>query len=84
MKRFKNRQLRTATVPAILATLLFGFSTLAGAQSRTDIDVASRGPQVGERVPDFSLPDQHGQFQTLESLMGPNGTMLLFHRSADW
>jgi hypothetical protein len=54
------------------------------AQSRTVIEVASLGPQVGERVPAFSLPDQNGQIQTLESILGPRGAMLLFHRSADW
>ncbi len=53
-------------------------------QSRTPIEVASLGPQIGERVPDFSLPDQSGQVRTLESILGPNGAMLLFHRSADW
>ncbi len=53
-------------------------------QSRTPIDVASLGPQVGEQVPAFSLPDQNGQIRTLESVMGRNGAMLLFHRSADW
>ena len=84
MKRLQNQQLKPATQAAILATLLLGFSTLAIAQSRTAIDVASLGPQVGERVPDFSLPDQNGEIQTLDSIRGPNGTMLLFHRSADW
>ena len=53
-------------------------------QSRTPIDVASLGPQVGEQVPEFSLPDQNGQMRTLESILGPKGAMLLFHRSADW
>ena len=53
-------------------------------QSRTPIDVASLGPQVGDRVPEFSLPDQHGEMRTLESVLGPNGALLLFHRSADW
>ncbi len=53
-------------------------------QSRTPVDVASLGPQVGERVPEFSLPDQNGQVQTLESILGPRGAILLFHRSADW
>ena len=53
-------------------------------ESRTPIDVASLGPQVGERVPAFSLPDQNGQVRTLESVLGPRGAMLLFHRSADW
>ncbi len=53
-------------------------------QGRTPIDVASLGPQVGERVPAFSLPDQNGQVQTRESVLGPNGAFLLFFRSADW
>jgi len=53
-------------------------------ESRTPIVVASLGPQVGEQVPAFSLPDQNGQIRTLESILGPRGAMLLFHRSADW
>ena len=68
----------------MLAALLLGFSTLVAAQSREAIDVASLGPQIGERVPDFSLPDQNGQIHDLESIMGPNGAMLMFMRSADW
>ena len=68
----------------VLATLLLGFSTLAAAQSREAIDVASLGPQIGERVPDFNLPDQSGQVHSLDSIMGPNGVMLVFFRSADW
>jgi peroxiredoxin len=68
----------------MLATLLLGFSTLAAAQSREAIDVASLGPQIGERVPDFNLPDQSGQVHSLDSIMGPNGVMLVFFRSADW
>ena len=55
-----------------------------GTQSRTPIDVASLGPQVGEQVPAFSLPDQNGRVRTLQSIMGRNGAMLLFHRSASW
>ncbi len=47
-------------------------------------DVKKLGPQVGEKVPDFSLPDQRGQTQTLSSLMGPKGLVLVFNRSADW
>ena len=48
------------------------------------IDLSTRGPQVGEAIPEFSLPDQHGETRTLESVLGPNGALLLFHRSADW
>ena len=79
-----NQRIRTAALTTILATLLSGISTSTVAQSRTPIDVEALGPQVGERVPEFSLPDQNGQSQTLDSIREPNGTMLLFHRSADW
>ena len=48
------------------------------------IDVSKLGPQVGERVPDFNLKDQNGKTWTLQSIMGPKGTMLVFFRSADW
>jgi peroxiredoxin len=54
------------------------------AQSRTPVDVSTLGPQVGERVPDFSLTDQSGKAWKLQSIMGPKGAMLVFIRSADW
>jgi cytochrome oxidase Cu insertion factor (SCO1/SenC/PrrC family) len=47
-------------------------------------DVQKLGPQVGSRVPDFTLLDQKGQSRTLASLRGPKGLMLVFYRSADW
>ena len=53
-------------------------------QARTRIDVSTLGPRVGERVPDFRLPDQTGKEQTLQSIMGRRGVMLVFLRSADW
>lgn len=56
----------------------------ASAPARSKIDVSKLGPQVGERVPDFSLTDQTGRTQTLQSIMGPKGAMLVFIRSADW
>jgi hypothetical protein len=47
-------------------------------------DRYTTGPEPGERVPDFSLPDQNGSLRTLENLTGPNGLLLVFYRSADW
>ena len=88
-----NQQGRRAALAIALAVMALGVGWRAmqsrtpidaAMQSRTPIDVASLGPQVGEQVPAFSLPDQNGQVQTLESILGPNGAILLFHRSADW
>lgn len=42
------------------------------------------GPAVGERIPAFEGVDQNGRARDFESLAGPNGLLLLFHRSADW
>jgi len=35
-------------------------------------------------VPAFSATDQNGRMQTLLSVMGAKGAMLVFFRSADW
>jgi hypothetical protein len=42
------------------------------------------GPAAGSPAPDFSALDQAGRTQTLRSIMGPKGAMLVFYRSADW
>jgi hypothetical protein len=42
------------------------------------------GPKLGEKVPDFVLPDENAREHSLRSLMGPNGLLLVFVRSADW
>jgi len=70
---------RTALLLASIAV-----ATIAYAQDVRRIDISKRGPQVGATVPDFSLPDQHGKKQTLQSVMGPKGAMIVFYRSADW
>lgn len=45
---------------------------------------AKTGPAVGEAAPAFSAADQNGRTQTLASVMGAKGVMLVFYRSADW
>jgi hypothetical protein len=42
------------------------------------------GPDPGQRIPAFTLPDQRGALRSLSNLSGPNGLLLVFHRSADW
>ena len=63
-------------------TLVLMLATAGAAQDLPDVE--QFGPQVGDIVPSFSLTDQHGQTQTLQSIMGPNGVMLAFSRSASW
>jgi hypothetical protein len=74
-------------IPLVALLVTAGLSAAQSAQApvaRTKVDVSKLGPQVGERVPDFSLPDQDGRTRTLQSIMGPRGAMLVFVRSADW
>ena len=59
-------------------------SVMAWTLAQAQPDVLRIGPQVGERVPDFSLVDQSGTTRTLQSVAGKNGLMLVFFRSADW
>ena len=47
-------------------------------------ELMSIGLAVGQKAPDFSARDEFGHTQSLETLKGPNGTVLLFFRSADW
>ena len=72
----------------VMATLIIGLTWMVYAPTstptRTRIDVSELGPQVGERVPDFSLQDQNGKTWTRQSIMGPQGAMLVFVRSANW
>ncbi len=72
----------------VMAALIIGLTGIACApaepEGRARVDVSALGPQVGEQVPDFSLPDQNGEIWTRESIMGPQGAMLVFVRSADW
>ena len=42
------------------------------------------GPEVGSAMPAFEAVDQNGKSQTLKSLLGPKGAVLVFYRSADW
>jgi len=51
---------------------------------RATNDGYATGPDPGQPIPEFALPDQLGGIRTLKDLAGPNGLFLVFHRSADW
>jgi len=63
--------------------------TVHGVLDEDTIHIASIEPMaiglaVGQKAPAFSIRDQFGHVQTLDTLKGSNGTVLLFFRSADW
>jgi len=75
---------------ALLALLLIGW--LAGEPAAQGSEAApvgpvpleKRGPALGSVAPEFRLRDQRGREQTLATLAGKDGLVLLFVRSADW
>jgi hypothetical protein len=79
-----NVRTSLSRVGVAFATVLMVSAAAAQDLEPSEIDVSTLGPQVGEIVPDFSLPDQNGETWTRESIMGPRGAMLVFVRSADW
>lgn len=64
-------------------TIIVGILLLAMSAFPQDTSIPT-GPAMGEKIPAFSAVDQNGKTQSLETLAGPNGLLLLFHRSADW
>jgi hypothetical protein len=71
---------------SVLGFIAIAAVALVEAQTpaKTAADLAKLGPQIGERVHDFRLPDQNGTLRDVKSILGPNGAMLVFFRSAEW
>ena len=46
-------------------------------------EVFPKGPEIGERIPAFTLPDQQGSPVHFGS-GGQHKSLILFHRSASW
>jgi hypothetical protein len=42
------------------------------------------GAAIGEPVPEFTLPDQHGRPVALSEVLKESRALLVFHRSARW
>lgn len=47
-------------------------------------DHVPTGPAVGATIPALEVNDLNGKAQTLATLTGPKGLMLVFFRSSDW
>jgi len=60
-----------------LLAWVFTIAALLGQNIKT-------GPAPGQPVPTFSASDQEGRNQTLKSILGPQGALIVFFRSADW
>lgn len=75
---------RLLSAAAIVTVVGIPASSISAEQAVAPVVTAKLGPQVGATVPPLSGVDQFGKAQTLASLSGPKGLMLVFSRSADW
>ncbi len=71
------------TIVRVMLSVAVGVGAVSAQQAQT-VDVTTLGPQVGQKAIGFQLPDQQGRPQSLASVAGPKGTMLVFFRSSDW
>jgi len=79
--RTRSRPARRRIGGVLAALSVFAFNPVL---AQTPIPAKEGGPKVGQKIPAFKASDQFGHQQTLSSLMGPKGLVLLFVRSADW
>ncbi len=54
-----------------------------GARSAEEVDHPT-GPDVGERLPDITLPDQTGTLVNIEAARSEGRALVVFHRSLRW
>src|SRR5437016_8024626 len=65
---------------AILSFSLLAFFCYEIFYVLKQVPLSAQAPRVGEKAPDFSLPDQSGKQITLAGLLSPNGAVLIFYR----
>jgi hypothetical protein len=73
---------------AILSVAVVAFFSYGTLYASRQLPASKDAPKVGEKAPDFSLPDAHGKVFTLSQLLAeplpsggqPKGVLLVFYR----
>jgi len=65
---------------AAVSFLLFAFFAYEIFYVLRQVPISAQAPRVGEKAPEFSLPDQNGKSVALVDLLSPNGAVLIFYR----
>jgi len=63
-----------------ISVLLFAFFAYEIFYVLRQVPLSAQAPRVGEKAPEFSLPDQNGKSVALTDLLSPNGAVLIFYR----
>ena len=70
----------TASIFAAIGLVLFGFFTYEIFYVLEQVPASVQAPRIGQKAPDFSLPDQTGKQVGLTELLSPGGAVLIFYR----
>lgn len=87
MRAFRQQQVYggkvSSSILGVLSLLICGLVAIAAVTSRA-LPLATNAPQVGQKVPDFTLADTNGKQISLAQLLGtppaPKGVLLVFYR----
>ena len=65
---------------AAIALLLISFFSYEIFYVLRQVPLSAQAPRIGEKAPEFSLPDQNGKQVALADLLSPKGAVLIFYR----
>lgn len=65
---------------ASIALLLFAFFSYEILYVLRQVPLSDQAPRIGEKAPEFALPNQDGKQIALADLLSPNGAILIFYR----